>query len=151
MTQSDHRASRSSPPIQWLGSAPALLSPEKANRAGAQVTKHSCRRKGSIAPTLRLVVKRRIPLELAHQLEQALLSSARDEFLQRLCDGGFLGALAADLEGPFDQLWIDREIRRHALHTQNETNNTAYAATWTRRSRHRSHVVEPALERRRLP
>jgi hypothetical protein len=52
------------------------------------------------------------PLELAHQIEQASLPSPRDEFLQCFSDGSFLGAFAADLEGRFDQLGIDREICR---------------------------------------
>src|SRR5262249_35197815 len=98
---------------QWLESVLPLPAPRMACLVGKRETKRWYRRRGSIAHSLRLVVIRGVPLELAHQLEQALLSPSCNEFLQCFCDRGFLGAFAADFERALDQIWIDRQVCSH--------------------------------------
>src|SRR5579871_4162521 len=70
------------------GDAPA--GPLAAGRAGTPATRRSCRRTGSIARPLALVVVAVVPLELAHEFEQAALFAAGDEFLERLRHGRLL-------------------------------------------------------------
>jgi len=62
-------------------SAPAPPQPKGADRAEVPKTKRWYRRRDSIAGALRLIVIRRVPFELAHQVEQAFWSPARDKFL----------------------------------------------------------------------
>src|SRR6266852_5714727 len=52
-------------------------------------TRSKCGMKCSFARTLRLVVVGPVPLELAHQIEQAILLSSCDELLQCLGHRGF--------------------------------------------------------------
>src|SRR3989304_5328689 len=90
-----------------------LWMPRRGPHPGTRAPTRSCRQRGSIALALRLIVERGVPLELAHQVEQALLLSACDEFLERPGDGRLLRALAADLQRAIDQIGINRKIRRH--------------------------------------
>src|SRR4029077_16094774 len=68
----------------------------------------------SIAHALGLVIVRRIPFELADKIEQALLLSARNEFVEGLGDHSILRALAADFQGESNEFGIYRQIDRHA-------------------------------------
>ena len=47
------------------------------------------------------------------ELEQVLLPPARDELLERLGDRCLLGALAAHLQGTFEQAGVEGQICRH--------------------------------------
>src|SRR5207248_10984815 len=85
------------------------------------------RRRESIAGALRLVVIRRVPLELAHQLKQAFLPSARNEFLQCLGHGGLFRPLAADFERLLDQIGIYGKIGGHVCtSTHDVTQNSEF-------------------------
>jgi len=51
-----------------------------------------------------LVIEQLVPFELAHQFKEPRLLSPRNEFLERLCDGG----LAAHRQSELDQFGINR-------------------------------------------
>jgi hypothetical protein len=61
------------------------------------VTRHSCRRRGSLARAHSHVIERMLPAELAKQLEQVLLTSAGYELLECPGDGSSLGSFALSL------------------------------------------------------
>ena len=59
-----------------------------------------------------LVIERLVPFERAHQINEPLLLSPGNEFLERLGDGGLLRVFSAHLQSKLDELGIDREVRR---------------------------------------
>src|SRR5688572_26697886 len=72
-----------------------------------------CRRGGSLALALSLVVVGHVPFELAEKLQHASLLPARDELLQRLRHRRLPRAFAAELKRPLDEFGINRELERH--------------------------------------
>jgi len=58
---------------------------------------------------LLVVVVSWIPIERANDFKDALLLAARDEFLERLLDGGLLRALIAEGERLCDQFRINSD------------------------------------------
>src|SRR5689334_4870400 len=96
-----------------FGSARAPRWRRKIRRAATRATIRWCLQKHSIAPALRLVVIRGLPLELAHQVEQTLLPPPCNEFLEGLRDRSLFGAFAADFERPLDQFGVNRQVRCH--------------------------------------
>src|SRR5258708_32605503 len=96
------------PWLQWFrrsperGEAPAPRERQKERRAGKRVTRRWYRRTGSIAGALDLIVERSIPFELTHQVDQAPLLAAGDEFFQRASNGRLLSALTADFQRLLD-------------------------------------------------
>ena len=67
----------------------------------------------SIPRALGFVVEAFIPFEFADHLKQAFRLAAGNEFFESLGDRGLLGALAAYLQSPFEQIGIDRQVCRH--------------------------------------
>src|SRR5262249_2071090 len=89
------RSSGSSRPTRSFASARAPRWRRKTHRAAAQATIRWCRQKRSISPALCLIVVGRLPLELSHEIEQALLPSSCDEFFEGFRDRSLLGAFTA--------------------------------------------------------
>src|SRR5207302_11519399 len=97
------------------GGGEARAPPRRRNprRVGKQATRRWYRPAGSPARALGLVVKRLIPFELAHQIDQALLPAAGDELLQGTRNRRLLGPCAAHFYGALDQLGVQGEVSGH--------------------------------------
>src|SRR5205807_5740197 len=98
---------------QGRGEAPSPPRRRKPRRVGKQATRRWYRRTGSPARALGLVVKRLIPFELAHQIDQALLPAAGDELLQGARNRRLLGPFATHFYGALDQLGVQGEVSGH--------------------------------------
>src|SRR5436305_15333659 len=91
-------------------SAASMWSSRSGTSSGSAempATKRSYRQRGSTSRALGLVVETLIPFELTHQLEQPLLTAARDELLKCLGHCSFFRALAADLQRTLEQFGVN--------------------------------------------